>query len=1455
MSKVLGFRIEYEGAAEMLDISQRLEQELKGAADQLERFNRLSSQLKKAKADYQDILKALREIEKGGKSGSGGKKGNGPLPDTDKIKTVTQQIRELNRELAKGPVKGEAEYKKLISRVAELKAQQKGVRDEVRKQQKAFEEIKAAQGSYRQLSATLARLRNEYKDLGEEARDSVAGRDLLRQIDQLDRKLKGLDSQMGVYSRNVGNYRDAIRGLSRAVQTLSALSIAGVGLREIAEANAEVSDSIADVRKTTGLTTDLLKGYGDIVEGLSDQLETLDTRTSLDDLLQISAGGGQLGILAEITNQIRELQQAKADAEASGDTDLAEALGLNIEQRLAEAQTRLFDFTKAVDTIGVALGDELPGDAREITVELTKLSETLGISAERGEALDVSILRTGSTINTLSAQTRAGSASILDFAKRLAGTAAQANISLPEIAGIGATLDAAGISAEVSGTAISRFLADIPKDAERFAQVAGVPLEEFNQLLREDSYEAFRQVLEGAQSSEGGLASLADVLEKAGINSARAGAVINALTSNLGELDKNVNLANQAFEDGNSVVDEFNVKNQTLGAELDKLRNTFINLVVDSGFQNFLAKSVSGVITFIGVLAQLPKFIKDNRAALIALGVALISFNATNIAAAAINLKRLATEKLLPAALRLTAAAQRGLNTALKANPIGIVIGLVFALAAGLKFLYDNVEPVRTAIDNATKRFLEFYESNVFVKRALFFIIEPLKILRLAIRDGADSFYGFRAAAIAVFENIKAAAGEFVTSIEIFFKQLEDKITFSDSGQAKVDAELAALRQRRDEYAAAGTDVGKAYQDAVNAAREESAKNAAEIGPLSGTPSITGSGGSGGNDNYTSPEARDKAIQDQLAALKKLRDLRAELIEDETQRQVQQELNSLADEVADLIGDPQTVNEQAALLAQTTVRAIEGIYEDARAANEQQALEALDSLGEGGGLLPSPEALDAQGEEIRQRLQQQNDALFDQQVRALENAAALAVAQLEGTPEMIAQQTEQIYQGLQEQLAVLELAREQESDIQLARQQERDARLTDLKLQSLEQRYEREIARTRELEAAKLEALNEQAAQGGMTPEEIEMQRAAIRQEVNDLLIELEENYYSRRGEIAQEGGEDIIDREQQLADRRVKRAEQTTDELIRQAERLRKAEQASTDASLGTLQNFVGATKSILQEDEANRKKYASTLKALAVAEIGINLIREIQAIAAANSTYPEPFGSIIKGASIAKAIATAAVGLNKVKNQEFALGDTLFVGYEGGGSTPGGSPGGSGLSVQGPGTVPAHGVTQGPGHIGGGIKAVNKFGDLVELEGNEFAMRNGPFLHIINRRSTQKFRHRLESMRRPNSAVYDHGIAQMASQINSYKGWGKAFAASGGSFGVLDAPVVPFPTPSASVPQTQEAGLSQESVSQFSNMIQILDKKTDAINGRIDRLQVVSDPDEIVRGATNRRNQKRTS
>lgn len=420
----------------------------------------------------------------------------------------------------------------------------------------------AANDTLQNLRKSSTLLKNELNQLPRSSEEFAKKADLLKEVDERLASLKNEAKGVGVSFNNMkeeltgfgnkgqsifANLKSQFAGMAKGL--VAGFSVAGAieAGRKIISQNAELSDSFAGVMKTTGLT--LVE-----VESLNRSFAKMNTRTAKSELLELAQVAGKLGI------------SAVQDVEG---------------------------FVKAADKIGVALGEDLGGT--EAAVEsLGKLTDIFKIKDEFG--IEESLLKVGSAINSLGAAGAAKESNLIDFSTRLAGIAPAANISLPSVLGLAATLDELGQRMETSSTAIGQFLVEMGKDIPKYAGIAKMSLKDFSDLMRTDANQAFIKVLESSKSMEGGIAALAKSMDNLGVNNSGAVQTLGALSDNIDKLREKQELANIEFDDGTSIIQEFDTANSTLGANLEKIWNK-INLIWEnSNIRNWLTDLTASII-------------------------------------------------------------------------------------------------------------------------------------------------------------------------------------------------------------------------------------------------------------------------------------------------------------------------------------------------------------------------------------------------------------------------------------------------------------------------------------------------------------------------------------------------------------------------------------------------------------------------------------------------------------------------------------------------------------------------------------------------------------------------------------------------------------------------------------------------------------------------------------------
>lgn len=466
---------------------------------------------------------------------------------------------------------------------ANLKQQQTGLRGEAKElnkeltnQNKIFQAARFPADSVEGLRVKLGDLKTEYFRLSKAVRDSDVGLRLKGQIQAVTGEVSKAEQGIGVFTRNVGNYKgailDAIGATGGFGSSLRSLAVgggvaaavgAGIGLavdgaKQLFQLNKQIADLQADVQKTTQLTLDDARA-------LTEQLKGLDTRTPIEGLLEIATVAGRLGV---------------------------------------QGREGVFQFTKAVDTLAVALGDDLGGDVETVTDTVGKLSNTLFGATTDGTKLSQNLLFLGNALNVLSAEGAASAGTIADFAGRIGAIGIPLGVTQGEILGISTTLDELNVTAERGGSAVTRIFQALTQDTEKFAsaldvtpdvlRAAGFEANSLAELVNTDLTGALRfastRVLELSENN----IDLSSKLKEVGLTGAGELEVFLKLGQANERLGQNINTATTALQNQNSLTAEAQVKNENLAGAYERLRNDIREAFVSSGVQDFFVLLIEG---------------------------------------------------------------------------------------------------------------------------------------------------------------------------------------------------------------------------------------------------------------------------------------------------------------------------------------------------------------------------------------------------------------------------------------------------------------------------------------------------------------------------------------------------------------------------------------------------------------------------------------------------------------------------------------------------------------------------------------------------------------------------------------------------------------------------------------------------------------------------------------------
>lgn len=561
-----------------------------------------------------------------------------------KFDETKRQIDAVKAEMAKLRAEGKensAEYKEQKENLDKLNAALAVQRIEAGKTALSYSELRKAAASLKRQMDNATPGTEKWKAL---RADYLLTRQRMREVEVQARETRFSLSKM---ADGVNRYAAMGAGV------VGALTGVALTARKCVDEYAEMEEAEAQVIKYTGMTRDEVKG-------LNEEFKEMDTRTAREKLNALAGDAGRLGI--------------------TGKKDVLE-------------------FVDAADKINVALGEDLGDDAVK---NIGKLAQMFGEDQKLG--LRGAMLATGSAINEVAQNSSAAEAYLVGFTARVAGAANQAKVAQGDILGYASVLDQNMQQQEMAATAFQTLMMKMYQEPAKFAKIAGQSVEDFTSLIKKDANEAILQFLD-TLNKKGGLDQLAPMFKEMGLDGVRASGVISTMAGKIDDIRKAQRLANDAYRDGTSIINEFNVQNNTVQAGLDKAKKHFKDVRVELGekLQPVMKYMITtGGLTVKG-LGTMISILWKYKGAIVAASAAVAAY--TLVVKADTMAKSLWTTITKGA----TAAASL-FNKTLKANPLGIVASVLAGVVSYLAIFKTRTNEV-TEAQEALNAKMERYET------------------------------------------------------------------------------------------------------------------------------------------------------------------------------------------------------------------------------------------------------------------------------------------------------------------------------------------------------------------------------------------------------------------------------------------------------------------------------------------------------------------------------------------------------------------------------------------------------------------------------------------------------------------------------------------------------------------------------------------------------------------------
>ena len=409
------------------------------------------------------------------------------------------------------------------------------------------------------------------------------------------------------------------------------------------------------------------------------------------------------------------------DAMKASLADLSNVLGLS-EADVASiaASVAAYGVTGVKDISGVTEVAAQMGvafenvSAEDAAASIAKFSNITGLSIKDVDKL-------GSCIAGLENDSAALAPEIMEVNNRIGGMCSSVKMTAPEISAWSTAMISGGMSAELAGSNFTKFQGVLSSACSQgsaavqgFADVAGMSADEFVQLYSTDATAATEAFLKGLNKIEdggGSVVSVLDDLNLGGTEQVRMMQVLMAAADDTGDgysdLDKYMSVANEEFDKGTALQEEFEEASKSVGFAIQKVVSELKD--TSDAIGNALKPAIVDIADkFTDWLGKVQTFVQEHPK--VVQGITAIVAGAMAFGGVALVVgKFVSAIGGIVSGIGGAISAISGLGgvVGLLTNPITLVIAGIAAFVAAIVYCWNNVDGFKESVSNSFQRIWE----------------------------------------------------------------------------------------------------------------------------------------------------------------------------------------------------------------------------------------------------------------------------------------------------------------------------------------------------------------------------------------------------------------------------------------------------------------------------------------------------------------------------------------------------------------------------------------------------------------------------------------------------------------------------------------------------------------------------------------------------------------------------
>lgn len=644
-----------------------------------------------------------------------------------------------------------------------------------------------------QLDAATEAIREQARQLGISEDEAL----------ELNAAYKKQGTEVSKLSTQFNRQLGIIESLRKAERDLERARDQATSTEDIQKYNSELAETRSELQRLTGEADEL----GQSLRG------AVNSGSGLSDIGNIAIGNIAADVFTSAIAGAQEYTQELIQIRSATETLLG-VTGDSLDQIAARVQAvaRVYD-----------------QDYREVLGAVNALQEEFGVSGQDGLEEINRLLNSGVNIN----------GDFLDQIREYSTFFAQAEVGAGDFVDLLLAAEQAATFGDKAADSVKEFFLSVQEGSDSTRDAfAGIGINLADEVAKIQSGDgSLNDLLLLTSERLSGLdslspqvgAAIADIFRGAGQDAGGFVANLNEITTNLANAETNLT----PFQELQNLLVEIQTQ---FGLVAGSISETLLPVVV------FALNAFNDLITFV----------RDNGEEFAILATTILTAVTAQSAFTAATTLFAARAALLPRLLTLLQTGFRGLNTVLRANPIGLVVTAIGLLVLAIQQISENIEGAREAVNSFFNRLdAVSAQAGVFgnaFRSAFNGIRSAIGLVIDAIENFPATFTGVRAAFEAFVTNQIINFERFRAFFEVLGLEIRQAFTFNDEADQALQSQIDALNSRRDALAESGRSLGEAYTEARDQYLRDNPPEVPEIPDqevnVNITPTISGGGAS-----------------------------------------------------------------------------------------------------------------------------------------------------------------------------------------------------------------------------------------------------------------------------------------------------------------------------------------------------------------------------------------------------------------------------------------------------------------------------------------------------------------------------------------------------------------------------------------------------------------------------------